>query len=339
MNRSQHESKFELLKIISILMVIVLHYFNSRMGGGFGNVNDGTFNNYFMYYVESLSIIAVNCFIMITGYFLIVKESIRFRKVTNLVVITVFYGILFLVINGIINNQVGSNWFNLDTLSHAISPVYDAKWFVGSYIALYLLTPYINKVLKSLTKKQYLRFLVIYIILFSITPTIFYYISYNDRGYGVLSFIMFYAIGGYLRKYPLKVNKKWLFLLGYLFSTTITFVLALKVIGHGSFFSYNTIFNVMSTFFLFMFFSNIKIKSRIINYLAGFTFPIYLIHTDISIRNYVYNNILETHRFWNSGLLYIGHLIITVVITFIVCIMIDILRQYLFRAIGLKKLI
>ena len=66
MNKVIRNSKFEILKILCILMVIVLHYNNY---GGALWVNDLPFWNKFVVFgTESLSIVAVNVFVLISGF-------------------------------------------------------------------------------------------------------------------------------------------------------------------------------------------------------------------------------------------------------------------------------
>lgn len=66
----KRKSNIELLRIILILLVIILHYMNISMGGALGKVRPNTFDYYLDHFIESLSIVAVNVFILITGYFL-----------------------------------------------------------------------------------------------------------------------------------------------------------------------------------------------------------------------------------------------------------------------------
>ena len=89
-------------------MVLILHYFNADMGGGLNNVPPGNFNYYAMYYIESLSIIAVNCFILVSGYFMIGKSHVKLRKAINLLSITVFYGVFFYIYNAILQTSTGN---------------------------------------------------------------------------------------------------------------------------------------------------------------------------------------------------------------------------------------
>ena len=78
-NKKNRSSNFELLRILLILMIIILHYCNTRMGGVLQNVKESTANYYFIHFVESACIVAVNVFILITGYFMNNKKEIEFN--------------------------------------------------------------------------------------------------------------------------------------------------------------------------------------------------------------------------------------------------------------------
>ena len=126
--------------------------------------------------------------------------------------------------------------------------------------------------LNQLTKKEFQQLLLVSITCFSVIPTVLPMLSYNDRGYGVLTFIMLYCIGAFLKLHFVNYNSKWLYLGVYLFSTTVTFGLSLYL---ETAWNYNTLFNTLSAVFLFLFFSKLNFKSRTVNFLATFTFPIY----------------------------------------------------------------
>lgn len=142
--KSMRSSNFELLRIISIIMIIVLHYLEYYT---LENVQIGTWNYYIVYLIESICIMGVNCFILITGYFLISKEKIKIKKVINLVLIVAFYGFIFYFIMMFINKTS----FNIKDLIKAMIPfIIGKRWFVRTYIILFLIAPYINKCFNSI---------------------------------------------------------------------------------------------------------------------------------------------------------------------------------------------
>ena len=67
-------------------------------------------------------------------------------------------------------------------------------------------------------------------------------------------------------------------------------LLSYKLINCSNAWGYNNIFNILSAMYLFLYFRNIKIQSEIINYLATFSFSIYIIHINPSIKNLIYYN-------------------------------------------------
>lgn len=99
-------SNFELLRIVLILMVISLHYLNGKMGGALNtkNIALGEFNYYLSRIIESACIIAVNCFVLITGYFMCNKKKIKIGKILDLFLIVFFYNIIIYILNIAFNN-------------------------------------------------------------------------------------------------------------------------------------------------------------------------------------------------------------------------------------------
>ena len=60
------ESKFELLRIVMTFMVITLHYLNPEMGGALEYTRGNEINHILALLLESVCIIAVNIFLIIT---------------------------------------------------------------------------------------------------------------------------------------------------------------------------------------------------------------------------------------------------------------------------------
>lgn len=91
---------------------------------------------------------------------------------------------------------------------------------------------------------------------------------------------------------------------------------------------------IIQTICYFLIFKNIKITNNTINAVAGNTLGIYLIHDNEFMREYMYKNIfkmtLENNWFTTSML---HRLPIYVLIVFIVCLTIEMLRKKLFERI------
>lgn len=320
----KRNSSFELLRIIAILMVLILHYFNGGMGGALNNVKVNSFNYYSVYIIESLSIIAVNLFILISGYFMCKKKEVKINKALNLIILTSLYSVGFYILSIF----MGSSKFSFGELVYAFIPfTYGSKWFIGSYAVLSIISPYLNIIFENLNKKEMKRLSAILVIAISIVPTLLNNISYNDNGYGVLSFIMLYTIGSYIRLHYKEEKNILMYCIGYVVFAALTF--GYSLISDKAW-NYNSIFNVISSITFFLIFTKIKIKSRFINKLATFSFAIYVIHTEPRISSILYKTILRCNQFWNSKLFLI-HMIISVIIIYLICISIEYTRRVIFK--------
>lgn len=321
----ERDSNFELLKIILTLMIIVLHYCNSSMGGLLKEVKIGTINYCLTHLVESICIIAVNIFIIITGYFSCKKKSINISKPIKLYILSIFYGI---TISGIIIILTKKS-INLTLIKTFLITTF-SRWFVIIYCILYLLIPYINKLINSLTKKQFEIFIIINIVFFCIWPTFFTNVTNRDAGYGITNFIILYSIGGYIKNYQNSKKSKKLLISIFAITTIITTIFSF-ISGRAWF--YSSIFNLISSISLFELFRGIKIKNNnIINKLSTYTFSVYIIHENSFLAKILYQSIFKSNKYWNSNLM-ILNLLLTVIGIYIICIIIEYIRQLIFKKI------
>lgn len=324
---SNRKSNFELLRIVCILMIIGLHYNNARMGGALGNVIEGTPNYYIVHFTESLFIVAVNVFILITGYFSYKKESVKVSKVIHLFYLCIVYGISIFALMLLTGNIV-INVSSIKTLINTIC----SRWFVVIYIILYLLIPYINKLLNAIDKKQHRILLIILIFFFYIWPTFYNAITISDGGYGIINFVTLYLIGAYIAKYVDYDIKKYKTIGIYLLCAIITTLFSCYT-SLGAY-AYIFIFNLIGSIALFLTFKNLKIKNnKIINKLSGYVFVAYIIHENEFIRLMIYKNLFKTVDFYQSKYMVL-HMIGTVICIFILCIIIEYIRRLI-----MKKLI
>lgn len=104
----ERNSAFELLRIISILMVLMLHI-NKDILFKSADYQMLPINKCFIWMIEELSIVAVNCFVLISGYFSITSTKLKFRRIIDLVFLVSFYGFLIWVILGIRGGVFGKN--------------------------------------------------------------------------------------------------------------------------------------------------------------------------------------------------------------------------------------
>lgn len=329
MNVNERNSNFEFLRIILILMIITLHYINGDIGGLLYNVDIGSFNYYLSHFLESFCIIAVNVFVIITGYFSYKKTSIKISKVLKLFLLSIFYG-LVISIGIILFKKIP---IDISVIKQIVSTCF-SRWFVVIYCILYLLIPYINKIVHSINEKQLRTLIIINVIFFYIWPSFFTMTTLTDNGYGIINFVNLYLIGVYIRLYKDSFNKMFVSIIVFLLSTGITFWFSLNsnwawyVPTHWD---YSFIFNLISSVSFFLIFKNIKIKNnKFINKLASYSFAIYIIHENSFLRKILYRDIFNSDLYWNRKSMIIN-LVITVIGIYIVCVVIEFIRRVLFK--------
>lgn len=323
------QSNFELLRIIAIAMIIGLHYFYSEFGGAMAHLHFPQYNFFIANILESMFIVAVNCFILIMGYFQIEKDTFKIKKVFNLLLTTLFYALLLYLVAVLFKLAP----FSIPELERALLPFfYGQYWFIEIYLILYLLSPFLNLGLNRMDEKTYKIFLAIILLLFSLWPSFLAGSGNLDNGYGVISFIMLYTVGGYIKKYyQVRYSAKF-YLFGYILFSLVTFSFRANptLLGSANAWNYNFIFNILSSVCLFLFFSKFQLQSKIINYLASFVFGAYLIHTNPYIGRFIYLKILHTDYYWSSPLFFL-HLIISIIFIYVGATIIDIGRAWIFK--------
>lgn len=351
MKLNNRKSNFELLRIVSILCIILYH---SVWHGGLGYLGL-SFNKILIDFLDMLGQLGVNCFMLISGYFLL-ESNFKWMKVIKISLEASFYillGILLLIIIGD-TTGVAIGWWLPKTFFPILKEAY---WFLTVYVLIYLFSPIFKKLILVISKKQFEMFLGLSLFIWSIWPTFLGfrlnetegYIFYNRFIWGIIMFL----IGAYIKKYPSKIidnlKKTNLF---FLVSTLLIFIPILLInlfkisgISANYFWRPNSILLLVWSISLFLFFRKLEIKeNKIINLLASTTLGIYLFH-DGPIRYLLWNNIFNIKQY--TGLNYFGfYLILVAIVIFLVGFGIDIGRKFLekmfldkfFNRIKLQKL-
>ena len=335
----KRNSSIELLRIVCMIMIVTLH--SLGFTGLLTNYKDFSFNGAIIWILEVLSFVAVNCYVLISAYFMCDKKT-SFKKNIKLWTQVFFYSVLFLIIGLVLKIDM-SNYEKIKYLLPFSMRVY---WFPVVYMLLTLLSPIITLLIKNLNKKQFIYLLIINAITFSIIPYLF---QINDNfnfggGYGIVWFINLYLIAGYLKRhFDINKLKKKTCLFTYIGMNLLTYLIFIIVhetripyFSPDLFYTYPFILILISSVALFLMFLKIEIKNekieKVIIFLSSLTFGVYLIHEHPLVRS----------RLWGSlgpvllDFSLVKQLIIIVII-YMVCSIIEYIRTLLF--IPLNKII
>ena len=273
----ERNSNLELLRIVSMLMVLILH-FNARANVGLLSFTHELSIQYLLGYIlECFCIVAVNCFVLISGYFGI---RLKVRSVLKLYMRCFLMGLLGYLLY---------IWLTPDILS--INPLlgrlmaftHNHWWFVISYVCLMLLSPILNGAVKALSKKQ----LLLSVILFAVVILYFGWYKHlenTNSGYSFINFVFLYLIGRYIGEYVSldKIRKiRWYSLSGYILGCIGCFLLVLcRYYTDWNIrfeFEYNHPFIIMSACCLLLFFLSFNFQSKFVNWCASSVFSAYLL--------------------------------------------------------------
>lgn len=278
MQLKSRQSNYELLRIISMCGIIIIHYINGTIGGAIQNAVFPNFSWMYMHVISSICIPLVNCFVLISGYFMINNRYFSLRKTMDLLSITAFYGVVAYVIS----ITIGGNAFEGKELIYAIIPFLKGKrWFVETYIILILLAPFLNKMLRFLNKNTFQLLLIIQLLIFSVWYSIGFSAPVLDDGYGIINFISLYMIGAYIRMFGKEMmlfqfKKRKLFAI-FLGLSVFTFIASYFMNPYG----YAFFTNILGAVIIFLLFSKWEIgENKRINKISKVAFDVYFVHSD-----------------------------------------------------------
>ena len=192
--KGQRNSNLEMLRIVSMLMIIIFHLL---IHAGIADPKEPTLNTLVSTVGCTFGLAAVVAFTMITGYFM-VTQKITVTKILRLLVEVWFYsiaiGVLALILLG---SPIDETW-----IKATFFPIFtDQYWFISAYVMLVILSPFINKCLNSITAKQHLLLVLVLLVisfgLFSIHTT--FVMSKH------LTLIVVYIIAAFIRLHPQEV--------------------------------------------------------------------------------------------------------------------------------------
>ena len=321
---SKRQLNIELLRVVSMFMVLLIHY-NLPVRG---KPTLEAFHNDFTYtaftiFMQSILIVCVNCFVLISGYFGIHWKKISFFNLS-------FQVIFWIIICYAVQMFVPHN--GTSTFSAYLSEIF-SKWFIWAYFGLYLIAPVLN----AFIEKQSLKQITLFVILFYMYSTLFGYLTkavadFNE-GMSVISLAGLYILGSVIHKAEHRLPKsprKWFFyyLLCTITLTILTFIafsIGFEKMPQG----YLNPIVLIESICLFMFFKCLHVRFNGILFFSSSAYAVYLFHIlpfdcyTIPLQ-YIVN---QSHPMYLEFIFIISY----IVIVYLVAILIDKIRIKLFN--------
>ena len=282
MNSKQAKERLygiDLLRILAIYMVCIVH--SNTYGNAHTDLHLGyeTFF-YFSTWTESIALIGVNLFAMITGY-VCLHSKWNLKRYINLWLTVVFYSILLLLIGIVLTKIEVLNWaYSSQEVFNIITslPFGSTYWYFAAYSALFFCIPFLNAALIKCSKVQFIYLLFL---LFTIIP--FFNLKSSETfisgGHNFTWLAFLYVGGAYIKRFQPRFNSITLVVVILLCSIL---PLTCRLIGIPAPFGYCYHNFILYTFCTFLLLYQINIKNKklqkIILFASQISFAVYLIH-------------------------------------------------------------
>lgn len=331
MTKRIRESNMELLRIVSMYMIVFIHanmYGNRFYGGTYSTILTGAING--------ICNIGVTCFVLISGYY---GMSFKLKKFVKMECMMITYSLLELSVLYVVFPEQMQGGALLEAFVKSLLPFISRKyWFYSCYICLYIFSGYIDKFIEKMEKKEFRRFLALLLLLFSLFPTLFYFEIMVDNGKGLVQMFMIYLIGRYIRKYCDYSIPRGKALGAFCILWLINGISHEVPIQIGEVYHHfckdNSITNILMAVILFFLFKEIKIRSEGVNRLAAGLFAVFALNNSLV---QVTASLLRDNEWkWAGGM--VGFLALAGIVgaILIVCVIIGEIRELIFHRIDEK---
>lgn len=341
MQKKERMANLEVLRCVAMMMVVVLHYLGK---GGLlpGLTAPLSAQDTAAWLLEAFCIVAVNVYMMISGYFLC-ESSFKFSRLLQLWLQVWIYSVVIGVLavaTGIVPAQEISTHYYLTLLFPVTMGHY---WFLTAYVFLYVLLPLLGEGLRRMTKQQFQVALVLLFTTFCLLKSVLpFRLEEDSKGYDCIWYLCVFCVAAYIRRFGIPfLQKKSHALILYLTGVFGTFgeamLLHLFYLKTGSLelilkipYEYNHIFPFLASVGLFCLFLDSRIQGKIGGVavkIAPYTLGVYLLHENLGVR-YAWQAWLGTKVISNAWQL-LAWTMLAVVVVFVLGILVDLVRKTL----------
>ena len=348
---NMRESGIELLRIILMFQVVFLHI--CSYGGYTEHLSSiGGVQGAAYWFMMFLSRTPVYVYIVILGYFSVCSKSNQsikgiLPKIKKMYAPMLFFSLAIPAVT----MSTGLAEPSTAAVIKSFFPVLSRTWsFMTLYLIVILLSPFVNKCLNNISRKEFRILLGILFFIFSVwnmfahLSPINSVISLNGvvntgDGKGLYGYLFMYILGAYIRLHiPKQEKARWRYLAIFVALAVINTVLVFIIPGYNItvFFNDNPI-SVIQGACLLLFFRDLKFKSRVVNHIALLNLGVYMIHEHPIIRSLIWDKLFAftgEAEFYSQFPIYVIKAFLVCAVIFISCAIIEQLRRGLFALVS-----
>jgi len=337
---SRRNYGIDLLRLVSMFLVVILHVLGH--GGVLTSTTGG--KHHVAWLFETMAYCAVDVYAIISGFvsFTEKEKPYRYTKFFSFWFQIFTYNFLITFIAFLLNpGSIGVRDLIITLFPIATS----TYWYVSAYAGLFFIIPWLNKLMRSCSKREATHLVTVVLVVFVGYVTFSNYFSdcfSLGKGYSFVWLSLLYIVGAWLKKcnIPKLFNNKF-FLLGILICIVFSWVTHEFVVSSvfSIFIAYNSFTIVFVAIALVCVFSKLQIGfgfSKIIACFAPAAFGVYLIHVHPIIWD----------RFMASAFVWIAEysifllpilVLVSAFCVFLICILIEKARLILFELLRINK--
>lgn len=336
--------QFELLRVLCMFGIVVNHFFTYGLdiyglrADAFSIPIDGFASATLWGILEAIkliSLVSVNCFVLISGYFMMGTDSFRFKGMYRVWFQTLFYGVavyLFMLV-------AGTDTFSWQQMLKLFFPVSTNRyWFITSYIALMAVAPFLSRMVSSLDRCNYGILLLLGFVLCFQYPFGQMFVDPQQ----LVLFAYLFLVGGYIRRFgtfPYLTDFRCVVLSLFVFCAMMAVTLVKNLTdAHEPFLIYAMGYNsLVLPFSVIVFILVVKsgcpaFLRRMLPSVSPYVLAVYLIHSHPVFQDWMWQGIGKSVMSFPLSfmpLLCLGWSLLI----FVACIIVERIRHFLFSLI------
>ena len=331
MEKNQRNSSLEVLRIISTLLIVSWHY-SIQFSGGSGGILGTKISmaHVFAIILGSWGQVGVNLFAIIGISFLSKRNTFKTGKAIELVLETIFYGMIWAVIGKVF---LGLDISIVQIIKSVFTIITGAHWFILAYLLLYIFSPTLNGIINKCSISFLKRTTILLTVFVCAMKTIYTDVKICDFLFLVNLYFVYNTIERTGLKEIISKNAgKWLLIsvismigLNVCVSLIATGINNHTLLQHSIYLNHRgSVLMLIISFFAFYYAEGKrKFSSRCINLVASTSLGVYLSHQGVA--GSVWKSVIVVTDL--SGITACIQMIESVVLIYTFCVFLDIIRQ------------
>lgn len=301
-SQNRREGNVELLRVVCMLLILAHHmvYHSAAMQ------TPNQVNRVIARFLFAGGMTGVNCFVMITGWFL---APFRARRLIATALQTLFYSVGITAVLYFTHLRQDVTWETVKNAALVVSR--SPYWFVVMYLGLTAVLPLLQPAVKAMSRNAHRWVLGAAAVYLCLIPTFTFQNPSSQFFHQFTWFLFLYVLGAYFKKYPSKFTRclplhaaAFLLLIAFMGLSTLWGDdhndLFQRVGSRQNFFAdKNTLPQLLCSCALFLFFTGLNVKPyRPLLLLSSASFGVYLIHDHNLLRSFIWR---DWGKVWQSA--------------------------------------